>query len=159
VCWRQVKISVILLRSGTIARRTRSKTPGSPSRSVASPLHAPAASAEAGGYYYLGGHGKLSGIASPTSRSLHKDDQFKILIDPVEAVVGDVLMSETPNPTWMIEVLKDLRAFAAHNGYDASAAALEGAEYQVSLEIEQRRKADGGFPELGDNFTVISRDH
>jgi hypothetical protein len=67
-------------------------------------------------------------------------------------------VSETPNPTWMIEVLKDLRAFAEHNGYDASVTALEEAKRHIALEIEQRRKADGDFPERGDNFTIISRD-
>ncbi|MBY6117487.1 hypothetical protein KUW09_25055 [Mameliella alba] len=67
-------------------------------------------------------------------------------------------MSETPDPTWMIDVLRDLSAFAKHNGFEASAEALQEAERLVSLEIEERCKPQDRFPNRGDNFVVFSRD-
>ncbi|MCR9272194.1 MULTISPECIES: hypothetical protein [Mameliella] len=68
-------------------------------------------------------------------------------------------MDEKPDPRWMVEVLRDLAAFALVNGFEASAVALKEAENLVKLEIEERSGPEGGFPERGDNFVVFSRDH
>ncbi|MBY6120431.1 hypothetical protein KUV64_14955 [Mameliella alba] len=55
-------------------------------------------------------------------------------------------MSDTPDPTWMIEVLRDLRAFAEYNSYPASVEALKEAEKLIENEVGPPCDPNSDFP-------------